>query len=121
MRLLAACLLIIAVSGCTTMRPIDGGPADLQRFIDSGELLKRGDRVRIVTADEKTHRFAITKIAGGVILGANECVPVDEVMTLAIEKPKSVASFPFDTKLVTDWVIALGAYALKPITVDSTP
>jgi hypothetical protein len=103
------------------MRPIDGGPADLQRFIDSGELLKRGDRVRIVTADEKTHRFAITKIAGGVILGANECVPVDEVMTLAIEKPKSVASFPFDTKLVTDWVIALGAYALKPITVDSTP
>jgi hypothetical protein len=107
MRLLAACLLIIAVSECTTMRPIDGSPADFQRFINSGELLKRGDRVRIVTADEKTHRFAITKIAGGVILGANECVPVDEVMILAIENPKSVASFPFDTKLVTDWVIAL--------------
>jgi len=121
MKWFTAWAIIIALTGCTTLRPIDGSPTELQQFINSGELLKPGDRVRIVTADKKSHRFTITKIAGGVMLGPNESVPVDEVITLGIEKPKSAASYPFDTKLVTDWLITLGAYALKPITVDSTP
>src|SRR5580704_19792144 len=109
MRLLAACLLIIAVSGCTTMRPIDGGPADLQRFIDSGELLKRGDRVRIVTADEKTHRFAITKVEAGLIVGSNESVPVDQLMCVEkrqFQKIESPVSFSFDKKVAIDSLIA---------------
>jgi len=75
MKFFTALALIIAVAGCTTMQPIDGSPTELQHFINSGELLKPGDRVRIVTADQKTHRFAITKVEAGLIVGSNESVP----------------------------------------------
>lgn len=44
-------LLTVAllIAGCTSMQPIDGSPADLRLRINSGELLKTGDRVLIVT------------------------------------------------------------------------
>lgn len=96
MKCLTAWVLIIYVTGCTTMRPIDGSPKELQQFINSGELLKAGDRVRIVTADEKTHRVAITKIEAGLIVGRNESVPIDEVTSLEVENVKSPATIPFE-------------------------
>jgi hypothetical protein len=52
MKCFSVCVLIIAVTGCTTLRPIDGTPKELQQFINSGELLQPGDRVRIVSADD---------------------------------------------------------------------
>jgi hypothetical protein len=113
-----ACVLIIAVTGCTTMRLIDGSPTELQRFINAGELLKQGDRVRIVTVDEKAHRIAITKVEAGLIVGANESVPVDQVRSLEIEKVKS---FPFGIKDAVPWAIAIAAFAPKPVSVDATP
>jgi hypothetical protein len=121
MNLFTAFVLIIVVSGCTTMRPIDGSPTELRRFISAGELLKPGDYVRIVTADEKAHRFAITKVEAGLIVGPNESVPVEQVISLEVEKAKSPASFPFDLRDAVPWAIAIAAYALKPITVDATP
>jgi hypothetical protein len=115
-----AWVLIIAVTGCTTMQPIDGSPTELQRFINSGELLKPGDRVRIVTADRKAHRFAITKVEAGLIVGADESVPIDQVMSLEVENVKSPLSNPFDIKDAVPWAIAIAAFALKPITVEAT-
>jgi hypothetical protein len=82
MKWLTACALIIAATGCTTMRPIDGSPKELRQLINSGELLDPGDRVRIVTADQKAHRFSITKVEAGLIVGPHESVPVDQVLSL---------------------------------------
>lgn len=114
MKWFTACVLIIAVTGCTTMRLIDGSPTELQRFINAGELLKPGDRVRIATADERAHRIAITKLEAGLIVGPNESVPVDQVRSLEIKKVKSAASFPFGIKDAVPWAIAIAAFALKP-------
>jgi hypothetical protein len=124
MKFFTALALIIAVAGCTTMRPIDGSPIELQQFINSGELLKPGDRVRIVTADEKTHRFAIIKVEAGLIVGSNESVPVDQVMCVEkrqFEKIESPVSFSFDREVAIDSLIAIAAFALKPSRVDATP
>jgi len=121
MKWLTPYLLLIALTGCTTLRPIDGTPKELQQFMNSGELLKPGDRVRIVTADQKVHQFAITKIEAGLIMGPHESLSVDQVIYLEIEKAKLAAPLPFDAKLATVWLIALSAFALKPITVESTP
>jgi hypothetical protein len=124
MKWFTAWAFIIAVTGCTTMRPIDGTPKELQQFINSGELLKPGDRVRIVTADDKTHRFAITKIEAGLIVGSNESVPVDQVMCVEkrqFQKIESPVSFSFDKKVAIDSLIAIAAFALKPRSVDATP
>ena len=115
---------MIALSGCATLQPIEGTPTELQQFINSGELLKPGDRVRIVTADETTHRFAITKVEAGVIVGSNESVPVDQVMCVKkqqVQKIEYPVSFSFDKEVAIDSLIALAAFALKPIGVDAAP
>ena len=124
MKSFTALALIIAVAGCTTMQPIDGSPTELQHFINSGELLKPGDRVRIVTADQKTHRFAITKVEAGLIVGSNESVPVDQVMCVEkrqFQKIETPVSFSFDKQVAIDSLIAIAAFTLKPSRVDPTP
>jgi hypothetical protein len=124
MKFFAASAFIIALTGCTTFRPIDGSPTELQQLINSGELLTPGDRVRIVTADEKTHRFAITKVEAGLIVGSNESVPVDQVICVEkrqFQKIESPVSFSFDKEIAIDSLIAIAAFALKPSRVDATP
>src|SRR5271169_1318830 len=105
MKCFTAWVIIIAVTGCTTMQPIDGSPTELQHFINSGELLRPGDRVRIVTADEETHRFVITKVEAGLIVGPDESVPIDQVMYLEkrqFRKLESPVSFSFDKEVAVD-------------------
>jgi hypothetical protein len=114
-------VLLFVVTGCTALRPIDGSPTELHQSILSGELLKPGERVRIVTADEKVHQFAITKIETGLIVGPNESIPVDQVTSLEVESAKSPVLFSFDIRDAVPWAIAIAAFALKPITVDATP
>ena len=124
MKSFTALALIIALTGCITMQAIDGSPTELQHFINSGELLKPGERVRIVTADQKTHRVAITKVEAGLIVGSNESVPVDQVMCVEkrqFQKIESPVSFSFDKEVAIDSLIAITAFALKPSRVDPTP
>lgn len=61
--LVLAALMVCA--GCTTLKPVAGTPPELREKIDSGQLLKAGDRVLIVTTDAKAHRFAVTTIQAG--------------------------------------------------------
>jgi hypothetical protein len=82
MKRLALFALLIVSSGCTTLRPIAGSPAELRQRIESGELLKPGDRVLIVTADDKRHRFAIKSIDAGTIRGRSQSVPIEQVVTV---------------------------------------
>jgi hypothetical protein len=77
--LLSAALLI---AGCTTLRPIDASPTELRQQISSGGLLKPGDRVVIVAADGKAHRFAVKSIDAGLIRGRSDSVPIEQVTTL---------------------------------------
>jgi hypothetical protein len=77
-------LLIAAslMSGCTTLQPIDGSPTDLRQRINSGDLLKPGDRVVIVASDGRAHRFAIKSIDKGLIQGRSDSVPIEQVVSL---------------------------------------
>jgi uncharacterized lipoprotein YajG len=77
--LLTAALLI---AGCTSLQPIDGSPAELRLQINSGELLKTGDRVLIVTTDQKTHRFTVKSVGSGRIDGASESIHVEQIAAL---------------------------------------
>lgn len=76
--------LLLICGGCTTLRPIGGSPSELRQRISSGALLKPGDRVAIVTTDNKTHEFEVTGINAGIIEGKTESVPIDQVT--AVEK-----------------------------------
>jgi hypothetical protein len=116
MKWFTAWVLTIAVTGCQTMRPIEAGPPALQERIRSGDLLKPGDRVWIVTSNEKAHRFAVTKVEAGLIVGPNESVPIDQVMYFEkrqFENAKVPISFSFDWEVSIAALIAIAAYAAE--------
>jgi hypothetical protein len=109
-------VLIIAVTGCQTMRPIEARPPALQECIRSGDLLKPGDRVWIVTSDEKAHLFVVTKVEAGLIVGPKESVPIDEVVYLEKRQFGTVKvpiSFSFDWEVGIAALIAVAAYAAE--------
>jgi hypothetical protein len=74
--------VIISLGGCTTFRPIEGTPIELQRRINSGGLLEAGDRVLIVTTDGKIHKFRVRGVSAGIIEGKADSAPADQVVSL---------------------------------------
>ena len=86
MKHLIILVAVISFAGCTTLRPIEGTSTELQQRISSGQLLKVGDRVLIVTTDQKAHRFAVTGIGAGVIEGKADSIPVDQVAYLEMRE-----------------------------------
>ena len=77
MRTFFALAALMVCAGCTTLKPVAGTPTELREKIDSGQLLKAGDRVLIVTTDDQPHRFAVTTIEAGIIQGRRDSVPID--------------------------------------------
>jgi hypothetical protein len=70
--------VLIICAGCTTLRPIEGSLTEL----NSGELLKTGDRVLIITTDQKQHRFTVKSVGAGLIQGPSESIPVEQISSL---------------------------------------
>jgi hypothetical protein len=64
------------------LRPIAGNSNEWGKRIESGEILKVGDRVLIVTADHQSHRLTITHLDAGWITGRRQSVPVDQVVSI---------------------------------------
>ena len=62
-------LVIISQVSCSNVKTIDAPPETLQERIRQGDLVKVGDSVRIVTEDEKEHRFLVTGITTNEIDG----------------------------------------------------
>jgi len=73
---------VISCTGCTTLRPVEGTSTELQQRINSGQLLKVGDRVEIVTTNHEMHRFAVTRIDAGHIEGKAESIQVGQILSL---------------------------------------
>src|SRR5208282_5653138 len=76
--------LIICLIGCTTLQPVTENPASLQQRIASGELLKRGDDVDILTKDGRTHDFSVKSVSAGTIDGPHESISIDQVAVAAV-------------------------------------
>jgi hypothetical protein len=75
-------VLIICLGGCTTLRPVAGNPSGLQQRIASGELLKRGDHVAVLTNDGAMHEFNVTAVSASTIDGKHESIRIDQVSAL---------------------------------------
>jgi hypothetical protein len=78
--------LIICLIGCTTLQPVSGNPATLQQRIGSGELLKRGDDVDILTKDGRTHVFSVKSVSAGTIDGQHESISIDQIALIQKRK-----------------------------------
>ena len=86
--------VLVSCAGCTTLRPIEGNPVELRQRISSGGLLKTGDRILVVTTDQKEHRFTVRSVGAGLIDGPSESIPVEQISALEkrqFSRGKSIA------------------------------
>jgi len=114
MRRLALMVLAVALgcAGCTTLRTVPGTPEDLRARINSGQLLKPGDRVSIVTTDQITHRFVVSGVADGVIAGRTDSVPVAEVAALEKRGPDTGKTVELLGGILLGFIVVGSAIAL---------
>jgi hypothetical protein len=73
---------MLALAGCTTLRPIAANQPDFSQRIASGELLKIRDHVIIETRDRQTYEFDITSISLATIDGKQRSIPIDQIVTI---------------------------------------
>ncbi len=75
-------LVIINLIGCTSLRTIEAPPDKLHEQIRHQDIVKAGDKIRIITEDRKEHQFVVTAINEDEIRGADVTIPIDSIVTL---------------------------------------
>jgi len=80
----AVLMASLASSACTTLKPKEATPDEVQRQLLSGDLLQPGDRVRLVTTDETVYEFRIMAIDldEGLVIGRDERVPIADIVAV---------------------------------------
>ena len=80
--------VMLGAAGCTSLRPVEAPPAELQRLIREEALIKPGDRVRLVTADGAVHELRVKQIDldRDTVTGKNETVPLADIITVQTRK-----------------------------------
>jgi hypothetical protein len=69
--LMALCLIICMIGGCTGLHPILNAPGDLPQYSGDRGVLQPGDRVIITTMDGVKDRLRISSVRDGVIYGGS--------------------------------------------------
>jgi hypothetical protein len=75
-------LVIINLIGCTSLQTIEAPPDKLHEQIRYQDIVKVGDKVRIITEDQKEHQFIVTAINEDDISGEEVTIPIDSIVTL---------------------------------------
>lgn len=73
-----AVTLILSMSACTSMRPIDKTAVSTN--------IEAGDSVKIVTKDEREVEFKVIEVSDTSIIGETESVPKDEIASIKKKK-----------------------------------
>lgn len=81
-RPLALLLICLLTAGCSTLKPVEMPPDEVQRQISAGDLIAFGDTVKVATSDGDVTRFRVTGITDALILGDGVEVPIDEVVAV---------------------------------------
>ncbi len=75
---------MLVAAGCPSLRPVETPPAELQRLIRDEDLIKPGDRVRLVTADGAVHELRVKQIDRDrdAVTGKDEAVPLADIIAV---------------------------------------
>ena len=75
-------LTILSISACSSLKPVELAPEQLQQQISNGQIVEVGDRIKVVTSDGQHHEFRVTAITDTSIEGSDTAVPIDQVVAL---------------------------------------
>jgi hypothetical protein len=78
--------LMILLTGCTAMQPLADNADSLRIELRSGEAIKPGDKVRVVTRDGLSRLLIVTTLDKNTLVGHPE----------GVERPDAVVSLPID-------------------------
>ena len=81
-RFISVFLFILLASGCSTTKPVEMTPQEVQQKISAGELIAVGDKVKIATADGEVHEFEVTAVTSEQIQGDDIAIPIDDVVAI---------------------------------------
>ncbi|WP_317929804.1 hypothetical protein [Halioxenophilus sp. WMMB6] len=82
MKYLVLAFLLLLNCGCTSLKPVELTPEQLQEKIVADDLIKPGDKIKAVTADGERHTFVVTAIEDNQVLGKDVSIPIDEIIAL---------------------------------------
>lgn len=88
MRRISTALLALACFACTSLSTVEGPAERIGQRIGEEGLLAPGDKIRLVTADGKTHKLEVTEIdlGTGTLRGKDDALAIDDI--IALEKRK---------------------------------
>jgi hypothetical protein len=100
---------VVLVCACTTMRPIEAPPAEVQRIIIEENVLKVGERVKLVTEDGTVHQFKIVAVDldARLVHGKNVSVPIDEVVAVETREVSVGKTAALAGGVAAVWIITL--------------
>ena len=75
-------LVFINLIGCTSLQTIEAPPDKLHEQIRHENLVKVGDKVKIVTEDQKEHEFVVTATNENEIRGKDITIPIDSIVAV---------------------------------------
>ena len=78
-RKIISILLIINLIGCSSLQTIEAPPDKLHEQIRHENILKVGDKVKIITEDQKDYQFVVTAINQDEIRGEDVTIPIDSI------------------------------------------
>ncbi len=82
LKLCSIFLVMFLVVGCSTMKPIDMPPEQVQQKISAGEVLGVGDAVKLTTKDNEVHEFKVTSLTDKQVLGENIEIAIDDIVAI---------------------------------------
>ena len=78
------------VTGCTTLKPVELSPDQLQNRIPAGEIIQVGNSVVLTTADDNQHKFKVTSITNNYVAGKNVEVPIADIVAVGTRETSTV-------------------------------
>ena len=82
MRSFLVIVIVLMTSGCTTLKPVEMSPEELQQKIAAGEIIEVGDKVKVVTADGTVHKFEVSEITADRVSGKDVELPVADIIAV---------------------------------------
>jgi hypothetical protein len=109
MKYLLVLAVILLSCACTTLKPTEASPAELQRMITSENLFEPGDRVRLVTADGAVHKFRVRELdlEQGLVIGKADTVPVADIVAVETREVSVGKTAVLTGGLVGAWALLI--------------
>ena len=76
--------LVVTLTGCTTLNPVEMPPEDVQQMIVSGDILQPGTQAKIVTQDGRIRTINVERIDRelGIIETDEEPLEIAEIVAV---------------------------------------